>query len=124
MSWQGWDRKVASPRREPTPEPAPPAFHKPRAKRPKKPWAVQIRGIEGLARKFFPDWATLRRYRSEPDAEKARAAYERGESGRWSKSGYLPRHAEYRILAPPVTPAPPARPTEGGEGPPTEPRAD
>lgn len=100
MSWQGWDRKVPNPRREPTPEPAPPAFHKPKSRKARKLWAVQIRGTAGLGLKFFPEWATLRRYRTQGDAETALAAYERGESGRWSKAGYLPRETEYRLTGP------------------------
>lgn len=103
MSWQGWDRKIPNPRQEPTPEPAPPSFHKPAAKKPKKPWTIEVRfrkwkrgeGVGYLVRsEEMDEWSVLGRYATEEARDQALA--------KCVRVNHRPGHVEYRAGAAPT----------------------
>jgi hypothetical protein len=62
-----------------------------------KPWAIEWRVTSGV---FLRDWQTLRRYRTQIDAERALAVFQNREKATWSKAGYLPSQAEFRLISP------------------------
>lgn len=95
MSWQGWFNRGPSLRQEPTPEPAPLTFHKPRAKRRiLKPFAIEVRHLNW--RWTSPDWRIAAKFET---AERRDAAL-----AKFMRVDHRPGKTEYRA-APPSTPA-------------------
>lgn len=94
MGWQGWDSKGPNLRQEPTPEPAPPSFHKPTSKKREKPWTVEVKFPAWMSRRRKGEWGVLGRYATREARDQALAKFLRVDQ----REGW----AEYRAGPDPI----------------------
>lgn len=90
MSWQGWDGKTPNLAQEPTPEPAPPSFHKPRSKKKRepKPFTIEVRYLGRTWSFLGEEWHVLKRYKTAEIRDKALA--------KLMRVRYRPERTEFR----------------------------